>query len=519
MEVDESTMDVIPLIREIGRGAQGARSLTVAEAKMLYGAMLDGQVADLELGAILLALRMKSESSAEMNGFMQAISERLPPMHPPPGPLRPVVIPTYNGARRNANLTPFLALALQRLGVPVLLHGLDDTETFGRVSSGQIVHAWGEPLCQSVQQAQQRLAEQGLAFLSLSAFAPGLAGQLAARRRLGLRNAAHSLVKMLDPFAGAGVLIAAATHPDYLAGMRELLSSRGQRALLLRASEGEAYANPKRCPTIEFVHEHGVDILCAAEQDSLRALPRLPVDAALTTTTDWMRQVFAGEIPLPWPLTQQLAACLFASGRVDSFAEATARIARQFASLAQSQCVAGGKRMITTTPSAEQMGDDVSTRSLGHETSVENAISGSGLQGDQDMKRLRATVVVEVDAQILLVENCAGMLLLPGGGVQENESHLQAAARELSEETGLVAESLHYLFQHQSATNAHQVFWAAVAGRPAAADDAIALHWLAADEPLLRERMSAASRAIVDRFRALRKAQPQAFARMADDAS
>ncbi|HQO30289.1 MAG TPA: hypothetical protein PKY22_12330, partial [Accumulibacter sp.] len=76
-----------------------------------------------------------------------------------------------------------------------------------------------------------------------------------------------------------------------------------------------------------------------------------------------------------------------------------------------------------------------------------------------------------------------------------------------------------YLFQHQSATNAHQVFWAAVAGRPAAADDAIALHWLAADEPLLRERMSAASRAIVDRFRALRKAQPQAFARMADDAS
>ncbi len=62
---------------QIGRGAQGARSLTVAEAKMLYGAMLDGQVADLELGAILLALRMKSESSAEMNGFMQAISERL----------------------------------------------------------------------------------------------------------------------------------------------------------------------------------------------------------------------------------------------------------------------------------------------------------------------------------------------------------------------------------------------------------------------------------------------------------
>lgn len=514
-------MDVSLLIREIGRGAQGARSLTAVEAKSLYGAILDGQVADLELGAILLALRMKSESSTEMSGFMQAINERLPALLPPPGSLRPVVIPTYNGARRNANLTPFLALALQRLGVPVLLHGLDDAETFGRVSSAQIMHAWGEPLCQSAQQAQQRLAERGLAFLSLSAFAPGLAVQLAVRRRLGLRNAAHSLVKMLDPFDGAGVLIAAATHPDYLAGMRALLSGAGQRALLLRASEGEAYANPKRCPTIEYVHENGVDILCAAEQDSLRALPRLPVSAELNATIDWMRQTFAGELPLPWPLAQQLAAGLFTAGRAASFAEAATLVVAQFASLDKSQRLAGRQLTVETTRQAEQGLDDSagSVRPLRHEESVENATSRGDLQGDQDMKRLRATVVVEVDEQILLVENRAGMLLLPGGGIQEHESRLQAAARELREETGLVAESLHYLFQHQSVTNAHQVFWAVVAGCPTAADDAIALHWLAGDEPRLRERMSAASRAIVDRFRALRKAQPQAFARMVDDAS
>ncbi|HPP45873.1 MAG TPA: DNA-binding protein YbiB [Accumulibacter sp.] len=514
-------MDVGSLIREIGRGAQGARSLTVAEAKTLYGAVLDGQVADLELGAILLALRMKSESRAEMNGFMQAISERLPPLRPPPGPLRPVVIPTYNGARRNANLTPFLALALHRLDVPVLLHGLDDAETFGRVSSAQILHAWGEPLCQRVQQAQQRLADQGLAFLSLPAFAPALAGQLAVRRRLGLRNAAHSLVKMLDPFAGAGVLIAAATHPDYLAGMRDVLSSMGQRALLLRASEGEAYANPKRCPTIEYMHERGVDSLCDAEQDSLRTLPCLPANAALTTTIDWMHQVFAGEVPLPWPLAQQLAACLFAAGRADNFAQAARLVAGQFGSLGKSQCVTGGQMTVDTTRQTEQQMDKAFSfaRSLGHEERVERDMTRDNLPDDQDMKRLRATVVVEVDERILLVENRAGMLLLPGGGIQEHESCLQAAARELSEETGLVAESLQYLFQHQSATNAHQVFWAAVVGRPTAADDAMALHWLVGDEPRLRERMSDASRVIVDRFRALRQAQPQAFARIVDNAS
>ncbi|MEF8769703.1 hypothetical protein [Candidatus Accumulibacter contiguus] len=48
-----------------------------------------------------------------------------------------MVIPTYNGARRNANLTPLLALLLQRFGVPVLLHGLSDD--YGRVTSEQVL--------------------------------------------------------------------------------------------------------------------------------------------------------------------------------------------------------------------------------------------------------------------------------------------------------------------------------------------------------------------------------------------
>ena len=46
-------------IREIGRGPRGARSLAQDDARQLYAAMLDGGVPDLELGAIILALRMK----------------------------------------------------------------------------------------------------------------------------------------------------------------------------------------------------------------------------------------------------------------------------------------------------------------------------------------------------------------------------------------------------------------------------------------------------------------------------
>lgn len=48
----------------------------------------------------------------------------------------PIVIPSYNGARKQANLTPLLALLLAREGVPVLVHGVSQDP--GRVTSAEI---------------------------------------------------------------------------------------------------------------------------------------------------------------------------------------------------------------------------------------------------------------------------------------------------------------------------------------------------------------------------------------------
>jgi anthranilate phosphoribosyltransferase len=61
-------MDYAPLIKELGRGARGARDLSREDAEQLFGAMLDGQVPDMELGAMLIALRVKGESAAEVAG-------------------------------------------------------------------------------------------------------------------------------------------------------------------------------------------------------------------------------------------------------------------------------------------------------------------------------------------------------------------------------------------------------------------------------------------------------------------
>ena len=319
-------------IKEIGRGAQGARDLTSDNARQLYAAILDGGVPDLELGAILLALRVKGEALDEMLGFLSAADDRTQQLDNPHGRVRPVVLPSYNGARKEANLTPLLALLLQRFGVPVLVHGL--IEGFGRVTSGHIFRELGIMPSATSHQAQTSLQEKGLAFMPLSALCPGLHNLLALRARMGVRNSAHSLVKMLNPFAGEAVLVAPATHPDFIELMRDMLLARGERAILLRGTEGEPFANPKRRPRLEYIHDGDVEVLFEAEHESLRTLPNLPDGADAAQTAKWTQRVLDKQLSLPKPIANQLACLLYASGYAEDFNQAKAIVAVEANALA-----------------------------------------------------------------------------------------------------------------------------------------------------------------------------------------
>ncbi|STJ12434.1 putative glycosyl transferase [Escherichia coli] len=48
---------------------------------------------------------------------------------PPADKPMPIVIPSYNGARKQANLTPLLAILLHKLGFPVVVHGVSEDPT------------------------------------------------------------------------------------------------------------------------------------------------------------------------------------------------------------------------------------------------------------------------------------------------------------------------------------------------------------------------------------------------------
>src|SRR5258707_486098 len=114
------TFDARPYLKELARGKHGARDLTREQARTLFAAIFADEVPAIALGAVLVAFRVKGETAEEMAGILDALSPHMRPMQLPARRAIPAVIPSYNGARKLANLVPLLALMIAREGVPVL---------------------------------------------------------------------------------------------------------------------------------------------------------------------------------------------------------------------------------------------------------------------------------------------------------------------------------------------------------------------------------------------------------------
>lgn len=291
-------MGISQYIKEIGRGARGAKAIGREQAADLMGQVLDGRVTDLEIGAFCIAMRIKGETTEEMCGFLDAVHARVARF---PASDRPVVVlPSYNGARRLPVLTPLLALLLAREGLPVLLHGMR-TEA-RRILASDVLEALGIPALQ----APGKIANGQVAHIATECLHAGLARLLAVREVVGLRNPGHSAVKLLAPCEGPAVLVTSYTHPEYTDMLHGTCAARRMSVLLSRGLEGEVAADPRRQPRYDgFVA--GVHQLLDEQQAGTAAeVPGLPTEIDVQTTARYTRAVLEGELPVPAALARQV---------------------------------------------------------------------------------------------------------------------------------------------------------------------------------------------------------------------
>lgn len=295
-------MSISHYIKEIGRGRDGARALDRTNATDLMGQVLDGHVSDLELGAFCIAMRIKGETDQEMAGFLDATHARLQHIRA----YSPVVVlPSYNGARKLPVLTPLLAHLLAREGLAVVMHGTATEST--RITSQDVLSAMGLSALSEV-----RAVNAGeVVFAPTEVLCPGLKRLLDVRRIVGLRNPAHSLVKLMNPTtAPDALLVSSYTHPEYAVSMAATFELTGARALLLRGTEGEVVADARRTPQMDAFVRGTRTPLVETQAGSLIKLPELPTDIDADSTARYTKAVLNGELPVPAPLAAQVQAVL-----------------------------------------------------------------------------------------------------------------------------------------------------------------------------------------------------------------
>ena len=296
-------MSIAPYLKEIGRGKDGARAHSQAQAHDLMAQVLDRLVSEAERGAFAIAMRIKGETTEELAGFTAAALERSLLLE---GDVLPVLLPSYNGARKLPNLTALLALLLAQEGVPVLVHGPESDPA--RVTTHELFATLGLAIAHDAAGVHAAWARHEPVFMPTAVLCPALVPLLDLRWTLGLRNPGHTVAKLLQPRGGACLRVVNYTHPEYALAHARYLQHTAAHALLMRGTEGEPVADARRLPKLEVFIGGALrsELGRAATEGALATLPLLPRASDVATTALYIQGVVSGEKPAPAPLLEQL---------------------------------------------------------------------------------------------------------------------------------------------------------------------------------------------------------------------
>ena len=296
------------------------QELSPRDARHLAGAMLDGGVPEVELGA-LAATMQRNSGSTLLGGFVDALAERAHRWPIADERYAPVAIGCYGGAWDAPNLAPLLGVVLARFGIPVVMHG--PLHAHAGISSAILLRSLGIMPCAHVQDVAPALEARRIAFIPDALVAPGLASLIALRARLGATALFTLAARLINPFATEALIVAWTDDVCEFDTLRSFVALKGARALLLGCPQDGRGIGSARSG-IEFWREGEREMLF--EEQALHAQEAAlgPDPASAEATALWMRQVCDGSRPLPLCVRRQFAACLHATGYCDDINQAKA---------------------------------------------------------------------------------------------------------------------------------------------------------------------------------------------------
>ena len=201
--------------------------LTQAEAEAAMMDIMTGNATPAQIGAYLIALRMKGETVDEITGSARAMRANVVPV-----PVKTVgtlydTAGTGGDGKHTFNISTAAAFVIAGAGRKVAKHG--NRAASSQCGSADVLSALGVNLDLSPEQVGQAIDEVGIGFLFAPKFHPAMKHVGGPRKEIGQRTIFNVLGPLTNP-AGAEVQIIGVFDSDLTETMAQVLGELGSRA-------------------------------------------------------------------------------------------------------------------------------------------------------------------------------------------------------------------------------------------------------------------------------------------------
>ena len=236
-----SASDVPPLQRAI-RQLAGGESLTEEESHAAFGAVMSGEATAAQVAALLVGLRVKGETAAEVAGAANALRGAMVRLAADAPEELVDTCGTGGGAVGTFNISTAAALLAAGLGVRIAKHG--NRSFTSQCGSADVLEALGVRIDVDVATMEAALRDAGIVFMFAPLMHPAMRHVGPVRRELAIPTVMNIVGPLANP-AGAGrqvVGVADTRRVPLIAGALQALGT--VHALVVHGEPGMDEVSP-----------------------------------------------------------------------------------------------------------------------------------------------------------------------------------------------------------------------------------------------------------------------------------
>jgi len=213
------------------------KDLSQAEISSVMEIIMEGEATPAQIGALLMGLRMKSETVDEIAGAAKVMREKAIRIHVNLSPGESLVDTCGTGGdgAQTFNVSTTAAFVVSGAGVKVAKHGNHSVSS--RSGSADVLKALGVNLALSPEDVARAVETIGMGFMFAPALHPAMKYAIGPRREIGIRTIFNVLGPLTNP-AWANVQLLGIYDPMLTRLLAEVLGRLGSKRAWVVHGEG-----------------------------------------------------------------------------------------------------------------------------------------------------------------------------------------------------------------------------------------------------------------------------------------